>query len=79
MSALAALLVSTAAATGGFLVWNYPRGMLFAGAQTLALVQLGRPDEAREVLRSPSFGVAGQMELVDLAELRALCRRPSRR
>ena len=29
--ALAALLVSTAAATGGFLVWNYPRGVLFAG------------------------------------------------
>lgn len=29
--ALAALLISTAAATGGFLVWNYPRGMLFAG------------------------------------------------
>lgn len=29
--ALAALLVSTAAATGGFLVWNYPRGILFAG------------------------------------------------
>lgn len=29
--ALAALLVATAAATGGFLVWNYPRGMLFAG------------------------------------------------
>ena len=29
--ALAALLVSTAAATGGFLFWNYPRGMLFAG------------------------------------------------
>src|SRR3989344_4331165 len=29
--ALAALLVSTAAATGGFLVWNYPRGLLFAG------------------------------------------------
>lgn len=29
--ALAALLVSTAAATCGFLVWNYPRGMLFAG------------------------------------------------
>ncbi|MEZ2738515.1 MraY family glycosyltransferase [Comamonas jiangduensis] len=29
--ALAALLVSTAAATVGFLVWNYPRGMLFAG------------------------------------------------
>lgn len=28
---LAALLVSTAAATGGFLVWNYPRGILFAG------------------------------------------------
>ena len=28
---LAALLVATAAATGGFLVWNYPRGMLFAG------------------------------------------------
>ncbi|WP_353361727.1 glycosyltransferase [Acidovorax sp. FG27] len=28
---LAALLVCTAAATGGFLVWNYPRGMLFAG------------------------------------------------
>ena len=28
---LAALLVSTAAATAGFLVWNYPRGMLFAG------------------------------------------------
>lgn len=29
--ALAALLVSTAAATVGFLVWNYPRGMVFAG------------------------------------------------
>ena len=29
--AIAAILVSTAAATGGFLVWNYPRGMLFAG------------------------------------------------
>lgn len=29
--ALAALLVTTAAATGGFLLWNYPRGMLFAG------------------------------------------------
>ena len=29
--ALAAMLVCTAAATGGFLVWNYPRGMLFAG------------------------------------------------
>lgn len=29
--ALAALLLSTAAATGGFMVWNYPRGMLFAG------------------------------------------------
>ena len=29
--ALAALLVSTAAATAGFLVWNYPRGLLFAG------------------------------------------------
>lgn len=29
--ALAALLVSTAAATAGFLLWNYPRGMLFAG------------------------------------------------
>ena len=28
---LAALLVCTAAATGGFLVWNYPRGALFAG------------------------------------------------
>ena len=28
---LAALLVCTAAATGGFLVWNYPRGLLFAG------------------------------------------------
>lgn len=28
---LAALLVCTAGATGGFLVWNYPRGMLFAG------------------------------------------------
>ena len=28
---LAALLVCTAAATGGFLVWNYPRGVLFAG------------------------------------------------
>ena len=28
---LAALLVSSAAATAGFLVWNYPRGMLFAG------------------------------------------------
>ena len=29
--ALATMLVVTAAATGGFLVWNYPRGMLFAG------------------------------------------------
>jgi UDP-N-acetylmuramyl pentapeptide phosphotransferase/UDP-N-acetylglucosamine-1-phosphate transferase len=29
--ALATLLVCMAAATGGFLVWNYPRGMLFAG------------------------------------------------
>ena len=29
--ALAALLVTTAAATGGFLIWNYPRGVLFAG------------------------------------------------
>lgn len=29
--ALAALLVTTAAATGGFMVWNYPRGVLFAG------------------------------------------------
>jgi UDP-N-acetylmuramyl pentapeptide phosphotransferase/UDP-N-acetylglucosamine-1-phosphate transferase len=29
--ALAALLISTAAATAGFLVWNYPRGMLFSG------------------------------------------------
>ncbi|RID98618.1 MraY family glycosyltransferase [Simplicispira hankyongi] len=29
--AMAALLVSTAAATAGFLVWNYPRGLLFAG------------------------------------------------
>ncbi|POR09359.1 glycosyltransferase [Diaphorobacter sp. LR2014-1] len=29
--ALAALLVTTAAATAGFMVWNYPRGMLFAG------------------------------------------------
>lgn len=29
--ALAVLLLSTAAATAGFLVWNYPRGMLFAG------------------------------------------------
>lgn len=29
--ALAALLVCMAAATLGFLVWNYPRGMLFAG------------------------------------------------
>ena len=28
---LAAMLVCVAAATGGFLVWNYPRGMLFAG------------------------------------------------
>ena len=28
---LAVLLVTTAAATGGFLVWNYPRGMIFAG------------------------------------------------
>ena len=28
---LAALLVCTAAATAGFLLWNYPRGMLFAG------------------------------------------------
>ena len=29
--ALAALLVSTAAASAGFLIWNYPRGLLFAG------------------------------------------------
>ncbi len=29
--ALAALLVCLAAATAGFLVWNYPRGLLFAG------------------------------------------------
>lgn len=29
--ALAAMLVATAAATAGFLFWNYPRGMLFAG------------------------------------------------
>lgn len=29
--ALASLLVCLAAATAGFLVWNYPRGMLFAG------------------------------------------------
>lgn len=29
--ALASLLVCLAAATVGFLVWNYPRGMLFAG------------------------------------------------
>lgn len=29
--ALAALLVSTAAATAGFLAWNYPRGMIFSG------------------------------------------------
>lgn len=29
--ALASLLICTAAATVGFLVWNYPRGMLFAG------------------------------------------------
>lgn len=28
---IAALLLCTAAATGGFLVWNYPRGMVFAG------------------------------------------------
>lgn len=28
---LAAMLVTTAAATAGFLFWNYPRGMLFAG------------------------------------------------
>ncbi len=28
---LAVLLVTLAAATGGFLIWNYPRGMLFAG------------------------------------------------
>lgn len=28
---LAALLATTAAATCGFLIWNYPRGMLFAG------------------------------------------------
>ena len=28
---LATLLVCTAAATGGFLLWNYPRGLLFAG------------------------------------------------
>jgi len=48
---LAALLISLAAATGGFLVWNYPLGLLFAGdggaylwgvviaAASLALVQ----------------------------------------
>ena len=35
----AALLVSTAAATAGFLVWNYPRGMLFA--VTAALISGG--------------------------------------
>ncbi len=29
--ALAAMLIVTAAGTAGFLVWNYPRGMLFAG------------------------------------------------
>ncbi len=29
--ALATLLVTTAAATGAFLLWNYPRGLLFAG------------------------------------------------
>ncbi len=29
--ALAAVLACLAAATGGFLLWNYPRGMLFAG------------------------------------------------
>lgn len=29
--ALAAMLVTAAAATAGFMVWNYPRGMLFAG------------------------------------------------
>lgn len=29
--AVAAVLVITAAATAGFLFWNYPRGMLFAG------------------------------------------------
>ncbi|WP_404301592.1 glycosyltransferase family 4 protein [Alicycliphilus denitrificans] len=29
--ALAAMLVTSAAATAGFLAWNYPRGMLFAG------------------------------------------------
>lgn len=29
--ALVAMLVATAAATAGFLFWNYPRGMLFAG------------------------------------------------
>ena len=29
--ALAALMVSTAAVTAGFLLWNYPRGLLFAG------------------------------------------------
>ncbi|RCX10896.1 glycosyltransferase family 4 protein [Extensimonas vulgaris] len=29
--ALAALMVSTAAVTAGFLLWNYPRGVLFAG------------------------------------------------
>lgn len=58
--ALAALLVSTAAATGGFLLWNYPRGMLFAGdggayiwgvviaLASVALVQ-------RNVLVSPWF------------------------
>lgn len=28
---LAALAVALAAATGGFLVWNYPRGLVFAG------------------------------------------------
>lgn len=29
--ALATVLISTAAATGGFLAWNYPRGMIFSG------------------------------------------------
>lgn len=28
---LAVLLISTAAATAGFLMWNYPRGMIFSG------------------------------------------------
>ncbi len=57
---LAALLVCVAAATGGFLVWNYPRGMLFAGdggayiwGVTIALASLSLVQRNQDV--SPWF------------------------